>query len=195
MPGQVLTVCSANVCRSPMMQYILDDALQGRWSVTSAGTRARDGWGMDALAQEVLAARGLHGGAGFRARRLAPAMIDGADLVLTAEAAHRSAVVEVRPNAVNRTFTLFQFARLLESAAPSGSDDIAAVIAAARSARPHARRDDDDLHDPVGRPRADYEATAERIARAARTIAIAAGAWSASSGRTIPPERPFAPTR
>ena len=191
---RVLAVCTANLCRSPMMQFLLADVLPDGWTIRSAGTRAINGREMEPLTRDVLADRGI-AGTRFGSRRLTGPMIDAADLVLTAEVGHRGAVVEVRPNAVNRTFTLLQFARLLEVVeASDDNSDLPTLIVAARKARARARRGDDDLPDPIGQPRASYESIADRIARAAETIAVVSGAPSSSSRRTIPSARPFAPT-
>ncbi|MDR1766960.1 MAG: low molecular weight phosphotyrosine protein phosphatase, partial [Propionibacteriaceae bacterium] len=43
-PFQVLTICHGNICRSPAAQYLLREALDERYAVSSAGTAAVVGW-------------------------------------------------------------------------------------------------------------------------------------------------------
>lgn len=50
---------------------------------------------------------------GFAARRLTEKLVAAADLVLTMETGHRTAVVQTLPQALSRTFTLREFAHLV----------------------------------------------------------------------------------
>lgn len=86
-PYRLLLVCTANVCRSPMAQGVLESALAarglaGRVAVDSAGTYpARIGQPPDAQAQAQTAARGIDIAA-QRSRLVAPADFETFDLVL-----------------------------------------------------------------------------------------------------------------
>lgn len=117
-PGRVLTVCTGNVCRSPLLERVLQGALDQRWGtgryeVSSAGTHGLEGHPMDARSAEVL--RGLGStDQGFVARRLRPAMVASADLVLTASAEHRSMVVRSHPLALRYAFTFREVAALAD---------------------------------------------------------------------------------
>ena len=55
----------------------------------------------------------------FRSRRATSALVEEADLVLTAEAAHRAYLLEETPGAFRKVFTLGQFA---EAVAALGED-------------------------------------------------------------------------
>ncbi len=76
-------------------------------------------------------------------------MVDEADLVLTAEAAHRTRLLEERPAAFRKIFTLGQFVASAEAADP--------VAPRARAPRTRSRADacprapDHDIADPYRR--------------------------------------------
>ena len=147
--SHVLVVCTGNICRSPLLERILQSALDDRWgsgavSVRSAGTMGLQGSAMDERARAQL---GLFGGdgAGFVARRLTPAMVAGADLVLTATREHRALVAQAHPRALRYAFTYRDFAdlsaHLEETDLPTAADgptwvrDITATVAACRGRR------------------------------------------------------------
>lgn len=141
----------------------------GSWQVGSAGTRADDGRPVHPLTEQVLQDRGLTFGA-TTARSLTPQLIRSADLVLTAERAHRASVVSTLPAALGRSFTLRQFARLCDHVDPLTGDDPAELgrmlVEQAKLARglgPVAGPQDDDLPDPIGRPLAAYEQCATTL--------------------------------
>jgi protein-tyrosine phosphatase len=172
-----------------MMEVILRDAIAASggpaWQIESAGTHATDGMPMHDEARSVLTERGFTVRS-FRARRLSLELIDAADLILTAESGHRSAVVALRPGAVNRAFTLVQFARLADAAGPTDGDGgVANLVARARRARSRSRPGDDELPDPIGGPRLAFEVTADRIADAVATIAAARGIATPGAQPTI----------
>ncbi|WP_238454164.1 hypothetical protein [Micromonospora sp. ATA51] len=73
---------------------------------------------------------------GFRARKLRPEHLTAATVVLTATRRQRSLCTALAPGALNRTFTLRQFARLAAAAEPP--KDPAAGRCGRRSRRPPA---------------------------------------------------------
>lgn len=95
----VLFVCRANICRSPFAERLLAWTLPDL-PVRSAGVTALDGAPMDPLMGEELRRRGIEPGM-HRARQLMPADLD-ADLILVMSRAHRTALLEERPDAVDR---------------------------------------------------------------------------------------------
>ncbi len=180
----VLAVCTGNICRSPMMERILRDALLRHdvgdvISVTSAGTWARPGEPMQPFAEATLAERGVDP-AGFVAHRVTEQAIQSSDLVLTATLEHRSSVVGLVPAAVRRSFTLLELARIALAAPPipaleggSPADGVRQAIAWAaqmRGATPRSTEDVDDLDDPLGAPQAVYSARADQITAAVDQI-------------------------
>ena len=119
----LLFVCTGNICRSPTAELLAASRLPAeRFRVHSAGTRGLDGWPIEPGAARPLSGLGI-GCDTFRARRLTREMVAGADLVLTATAEHRDAVVALVPDAREYTYTLRQFARTL--GADLSGDDVA----------------------------------------------------------------------
>ncbi|GAA5197556.1 protein-tyrosine-phosphatase [Rugosimonospora acidiphila] len=184
----ILFVCYANMCRSPMAEYIARDML-GRQlgaprtpiAVASAGTHALTGHGMHPHAAEVAAGLGADPTA-FHSRRLSTDVLAEAGLVLAATRRERAACVSLLPAAVHRTFTLRQFARLAAAArqtsnvdgrsggAPPSDRDAAVRLAAAVAAAARARGrlqpvdpEEDDLADPIGQPMVAFRECAGQI--------------------------------
>ena len=165
---RILAVCTANICRSPMVEILLRQRLDPEiFEVASAGLQ---GWreapvdGMVVLELERLGARAD----GFASRTLASQMVDDADLILTATRDHRSEVLSRYPNALRRTFTLREFASLVENMI--GVSSPAEMVAAAYRQRSEAG-DDLDLPDPFRRPPDVHRAVADHIALAVGIIA------------------------
>ncbi|MFJ4209284.1 low molecular weight phosphatase family protein [Paenarthrobacter sp. NPDC089675] len=114
---RVLVVCTGNICRSPLAEAVLqaglDEASPGYFSVSSAGTFAHAGKPAQPGSRDVANLLGAsldH----FRARQLTEDHVARAHLVLVLAAAHRPEVLAVAPSALKRTFTLREFARILE---------------------------------------------------------------------------------
>ncbi|SCF21642.1 protein-tyrosine phosphatase [Micromonospora viridifaciens] len=174
MVDRVLFVCHANMCRSPMAEYVARRLLADLpVTVTSAGTDAVDGAPMHPYAAEVAARSGADP-AVFRTRRLRPEHLTGAALVLTATRRQRSVCTALAPAALHRTFTLRQFGRLAAAAEPSrrsGRSPLRAAVEAAARARGRlqpAAPSADDLSDPIGGSPADFRRCAEEIERSIR---------------------------
>lgn len=130
-PLSILTVCTGNICRSPMAEVILRahlDDLDVR--IHSAGAQALVGHEMPEPARALAVEAGARAedAAAHRAQFLAEPLLLETDLVLTMTKAHRSHAVTMMPSTVRRTFTVREFARL----ASAVSDD--EIRAAADSA-------------------------------------------------------------
>ncbi|MET8203566.1 low molecular weight phosphatase family protein [Micromonospora taraxaci] len=182
MADRVLFVCHANLCRSPMAEFLARRLLAGRpVTVASAGTDAIDGLGMHPYAMEVATDSGADPAA-FRTRALRPEYLADATLVLTATRRQRSVCTALAPAALHRTFTVRQFGRLAAAAEPpagQADDPLQAAIAAAALARGRlqpAAPDADDLQDPIGGTAADFRRCAEEIERSLRPLAALIGA-------------------
>lgn len=172
-PFRILTVCTGNICRSPMAERLLqaglDERYPGQFEVRSAGTGALVGNPVDVKVAGFI--RELGGSAdGFSARQLTPAILHGQDLVLALTREHRSRVVELSPAMLRKTFTLRELARLLPTLtldeSPRGADRWRAGIpkaTRARSARAGAAQDDD-VVDPYKRDDDYYLLMREEIA-------------------------------
>jgi protein-tyrosine phosphatase len=117
-PIRILTVCTGNICRSPvaerLLQAGLDQVTPGAFRVRSAGTRAMVGEPAQPVSARIIR---TYGGTpdGFAARQLTPAILRETDLVLTMAARHRGEVLQLDPSLLRRTFTIREFARMLET--------------------------------------------------------------------------------
>jgi len=99
-----MTVCTGNICRSPMAEVVLRDRLDAaglgeRVVVDSTGVSDEErGNPIDRRARSALAARG-YDVPRHAARRVRPADLAGRDLVLAMTAAHARALRRIAPDA------------------------------------------------------------------------------------------------
>lgn len=163
----VLGVCTANICRSPIIETVLRDQLDDDYyEVASAGVRGWNDKPMEAMAAMELMRLGLTPGT-FRSHPINDYLVDSASLILTATTGHRSEILGTAPEALRRTFTLVEFAQLVESVE---ADDPASLVAEAARLRSRARGNLDVI-DPYRRKPAVYRAVADQINEACLTIA------------------------
>ena len=155
-PVRIVTVCTGNVCRSPVAEYLLRDELARRnvpAEVVSAGT-VRDGMSIAPEMAGLLRAWGLDGSA-HRSRVLDPAELRGADLVLGMAREHVREAVLLEPELFPRAFTLKELVRRGGAVGPRlGDEPLAEWLARAGADRvPKAilgASRDDDIVDPIG---------------------------------------------
>src|SRR3954452_1847440 len=88
---------------------------------------------------------------GFVARQVTPAMVDEADLVLTATRTIRSGVLEEAPRALKRTFTLRELEAIVTSDGfwDGGIRSFEDLVTRAATWRGAADADDLDVPDPI----------------------------------------------
>ena len=183
----ILFVCTGNRCRSPFAEVLarrlLDEKFgpvhAARFDVSSAGTQAVPGASIHPLTRAELVGLGLAGDELFPdSTLLSVDAIRSADLVLTAERAHRSIVVQLAPTALGKTFCLREFARLVASADCDGmpGEPVAlarAAVMAARDSRgliPPVVPSEDDIADPMGLNQAAHHGAARVISSALAQI-------------------------
>lgn len=153
---EILMVCTANICRSPLAEHLLRDAMCDaqtwtRFQVSSAGIRGWDSAPMDAEMTAEL--RRLGGDASrFRSQSLVAAHCQEADLILTATSEHRAFVLELAPRALRRTFTLLEFAHLVNDveSVKLASGSPRELVRLAGEARGSASLEGYDVPDPYG---------------------------------------------
>ncbi len=114
MPLRILTVCTANVCRSPMAAALVHHHLKANdieAVVASAGTHAGTQQS-DPEAVKAMHERGLDI-TNYTPRLLDRAIVieDGADLVVAMTRAHLRAVAVMGPGVFRRSFTAKELAR------------------------------------------------------------------------------------
>jgi sulfate adenylyltransferase len=148
-PIRVLFVCTANICRSPYLELRARQLLgpDSGVEVGSAGTHGFDASPVSDTMDAEFARHGTDTSA-FRSRAATVDLVDGADLVLTADAGHRTRLLEDRPAAFRKIFTLGQFAASARAADPTlrGRELIAALGTRRVPASP-----DHDIADPYRR--------------------------------------------
>jgi protein-tyrosine phosphatase len=178
-PFRILAVCTGNICRSPMVERLLQGSFDrfapGEFEISSAGTGALVHHEMDAQVAELV--RGFDGNPeAFRARQLEGHLLDGKDLILVLTREHRARVIEMAPSLLRRTFTLREFARLIENLdgdlAAQGPQRWRMTIpkaVRARSAHP-VGPSHDDVVDPYRQPKEVYQRMVEELVPAVSTL-------------------------
>ncbi|MBO1267692.1 arsenate reductase/protein-tyrosine-phosphatase family protein [Arthrobacter cavernae] len=185
-PVRILTVCTGNICRSPvaerLLQAGLDQVLPGAFEVRSAGTRAMVGEPIQPPSAAIIRAFGGtpdH----FAARQLTERILRQTDIVLTMTTKHRGEVLQLDASLLKRTFTIREFARMLEvlqdrdGGAPASGAETAAFwrelpkrAAAVRHLTLAADSGDNDVVDPYRRGPEVYAQMEDQLAPAILTI-------------------------
>lgn len=183
----VLTVCTGNICRSPLAELHLRRGLSGLAgvSVASAGTMAVDADVMPDQARALARSFGLEPDE-HRARFLFEREVSDSALVLALAREHRRAVVSMHPRASRYTFTLREAARLAVGVTDEDLDRSAVGVGASVPERLQAvvellasRRGtveapddplDDDVVDPYRRSDEVFEESGRQLVPAADTL-------------------------
>ena len=107
---QVLFVCTANLCRSPMAEYLLRARLgpESAWSVASAGVVAADGMPASSGAVAAVAELGIDLGPHL-SRGIDRDMVDSADMVVVMTTSHRDQLLAVFPDIGDKVFLMKSF--------------------------------------------------------------------------------------
>jgi sulfate adenylyltransferase len=164
----VLFVCTANICRSPFMELTARDLAGPDATITfaSAGTHGFREHPMDVVMGKALQGRGL-GNEGFLSRPLDSPLIEEADLVLTAEATHRTFILDDDPSVFRKVFTLGQFAEVVRVLSP---DLAGRELLQAAGMRRGGAASKLDVRDPYGRGPEAAEACAAQIDELLRVV-------------------------
>lgn len=137
--ANILIVCTANICRSPVAEALLRDRLNKHgledWQVGSAGTWATMGQPASHYSVEILAEQGLDI-AGHSSQVVDHQIIEESDLVLCMELGHVEALKAEFPQYASRIYAISEMTGELYS-----------------------------IHDPIGGPRPDYEKMVAELTR------------------------------
>jgi protein-tyrosine phosphatase len=185
----ILTVCTGNICRSPYAELFLQDELNRispeSFTIRSAGSHALVGHQMDERSSMKLHDLGVASD-GFVARQLNEDTARGNDLILALTDKHRQNIVAMSPRLLKRTYTVREFAAVLDQLAarpdstlPRGNDTTtvvarwAALLKAAQLARHAARINLDgklDVVDPYRQSDPVYDRMVDELLPALRSI-------------------------
>lgn len=192
---EIMTVCTGNICRSPLAAVLLATRLADLdVTVVSAGVRGLDDAPMTPESVDLAVQHGADRASAdaHRSRYLTADLLTSPDLILAMTRDHRREITALAPARLRTTFTLRELARLSASAtdddlvaAATGDDPSArlrAVAAHLASLRGlvvgPADPNDDDVIDPYGRSHDVYARSAQQLvpalAQVERLVRLAA---------------------
>lgn len=169
MTTNLLVVCTANVCRSPMAEVLFRTGVGvvGLDIRVASGGSLESGRPADPNAVAVMAERGLdlerH-----RSRRTIAADLEAAHLVVGMAREHVVSMAGLVPTCFDRTFTLKELEARANAVGPRKPDqpldDYLAGLAQGRTHADFLRASPDlDIVDPLGRGRRAFERTASEL--------------------------------
>lgn len=168
---QILVMCTANICRSPMAERMLRrhaeirgaDAtiasaglLQGGRSASDGSCRAVAGWGLD-LSDHI-------------SRRIDAELIEASDLTLAMEVRHVREAALLVPDRLSRIYTLRELVERADGEGGAGArgdrslDEWLDALSVGRSPASLVGRTDLDVADPYGGPTEGYHRAAAELA-------------------------------
>jgi protein-tyrosine phosphatase len=107
--NNILVVCVGNICRSPMAEALLRQALSNAnkvgYNISSAGLGALVDHAPDKSACELLLKKGIDI-SGYKASQINPQMIRRADLIMVMETGHKNAILAEEPSAKGKVFRI-----------------------------------------------------------------------------------------
>ena len=162
---RLVTVCTANLCRSPLAEHALRRAAADRTpiEVRSTGVELRPGRVPPSDWCDVVEGFGFD----LRSHRSSEADLDGADLVIGMTAEHLRRLAIDRPTLLGRLVTLRGAVARLESpgsASGVAADSVAALFVGEQRSIDLLRADDRfDIADPYRRSRREQERVAAEI--------------------------------
>jgi protein-tyrosine phosphatase len=101
---KALLVCLGNICRSPMAEGLLKEALPNIHT-SSAGLTAMVGYGADPIAVGIMAERGIDISS-HRARMLTELIVRDVDLVLVMDTMQKQQILTLYPFSLGKVFRL-----------------------------------------------------------------------------------------
>ena len=166
-PFRILFVCTGNQCRSPLAAAFMSqlaNRTDARVEIDSAGLLDNPPTPSPERMVETARARGIDLSA-HRSTPLSQLDCSSYDLVVGFERQHIATAVVEGGAPADRTFLLSELVRLIDEAGEAATGDPRAVIeAAARRRGMGTFVPGEELDDPIGRSRADYERVTGEVA-------------------------------
>jgi protein-tyrosine phosphatase len=175
-PPRILTVCTHNRTRSVMMAAMLDAMLtqrlgEGAVEIDSSGFGPTDLQAIDD-AVDAMKRRGLDVSA-HRSSTTTAALVDRADLILTAERDHVVKIAALSPDAFRRSMTLPEFLAAAAAAGAGSDTDLRSWVRSLteqRTAGAYLRASVPEVVDPTGSPRRAFEAAVVELEQQCREV-------------------------
>jgi protein-tyrosine phosphatase len=176
-PLRILTVCTHNRTRSVMMAAMLDAMLterlgEGAVEICSSGFGPVDLPAIDD-AVDAMRRRGLDVSA-HRSSTTTAALLDRADLILTAEREHVVKIAALSSDAFRRSMTLPEFLAAAADAGPGSPTDLRSWVRSLteqRTAGAYLRATVPEVVDPTGSPRRAFETAVVALEQQCREVA------------------------
>jgi protein-tyrosine phosphatase len=175
-PLRILTVCTHNRTRSVMTAAMLDAMSTerlggGAVEIVSSGFGPPDLRAIDD-AVDAMKRRGLDVSA-HRSSTTTAALVDRADLILTAERDHVVKIAALSPDAFRRSMTLPEFLAAAAAAGPGSDTDLRSWVESLteqRTAGAYLRANVPEVVDPTGSPRRAFEAAVVELEQQCREV-------------------------
>jgi len=175
-PFRLLVICTANICRSPMLQAMITRLVDERdlpMTVSSAGFMF-DNEPASPTVREVMSERDFDLG-DHRSRIVNVELVAASDLVLTMERSHARKIIVLSPESSGKVHTAVGFAACLSELEPPPSPgespvEILSRVAALQASSRLLGAGDDDIADPHGRHRRVHRDTADQLQRIADDV-------------------------
>lgn len=200
---QILTVCSANICRSPLAEYVLRAKLAPLdvpVAVSSAGVSAFSGSPMEPAARALATHWGATETDQHSSQPVTQALVNDAALILTATTGHAATLKNAVRGAATRIFAIREFGAIvtdldLDALASeiknvtNGDERFRALVAQVDESR-HSSAENFDVPDPFGGDASYYErAQSLMLPGIDAVVALIQLAWPESGAETLARER------
>ncbi|PCI87016.1 MAG: protein tyrosine phosphatase [Hyphomicrobiales bacterium] len=120
MPDDILVVCIANTCRSPMMDLLLQKALPQK-NITSAGINANIDQPMNEYSAKLTAKLGIDC-TGHKARQLTLQICQANQLIMVMEKCHIKDILSIDPTAKDKLVLVGKWQGDIEIMDPYGQN-------------------------------------------------------------------------
>lgn len=106
----ILVICIGNICRSPMAEGLLKEALPGK-TINSAGLAAMVSQAADPFSIQIMQQNGIDIST-HRARSISARLVSDADLILTMDLEQKRTVETQYPNSIGKVYRLGEFGNI-----------------------------------------------------------------------------------